>query len=167
MAEKISLEGLNKADVLAALYNSSKPQGLGFLQFENKPMTREEAEELLKKWTYFDYLKGRVMKVDLSKDDLDPWDYDRDNGPGAARRAIDELRATGNINSSAMQGTHKVNTQLAGNEVIARLERSKTYLQSGTGEDVDIVIIGLDDMEEHLRPAVERAISEDNNEGGS
>lgn len=37
---------------------------------------------------YFDYLQGRVMKVDLAGDELDPRLYDRDNGEGAARRAI-------------------------------------------------------------------------------
>ena len=42
----IQLSGLNKADVLAALYNASKPQGMGFLQYDPKPMTRAEAEGL-------------------------------------------------------------------------------------------------------------------------
>jgi hypothetical protein len=28
------------------------------------------------------------MKVDLSKDAFDPWLYDRDNGQGAAARAL-------------------------------------------------------------------------------
>jgi hypothetical protein len=39
------------------------------------------------------YLKGRVMKVDLSGDSFGPWLYDRDNGDGAAERVIAELRA--------------------------------------------------------------------------
>jgi len=54
-------------------------------------MTTEEAASLLESHTYFDYLKGRVMKVDLSGDELDPWLYDRDNGHGAAKRVIDSL----------------------------------------------------------------------------
>lgn len=37
---------------------------------------------------YFDYLKGRVMKVSISGDSLDPRLYDRDNGQGAAARAL-------------------------------------------------------------------------------
>lgn len=40
----------------------------------------------------FDYLKGRVMKVNLSGDTLNEWGYDRDNGTGAAERAIASLR---------------------------------------------------------------------------
>ncbi len=89
----LSLSGLNKADVLAALYNASKPQGMGFLHFDPKPMTRQEAEGLLKQGTDFDYLKGRVMKINLKGDELDTWGYDRDNGAGAAQKAIAPLQA--------------------------------------------------------------------------
>lgn len=92
MSDTINLKGLKKAEVLAALYNASHPQGMGLLHFEPTPMTAEEAESLLKEQTYFDYLKGRVMKVDLSGNTLDPWLYDRDNGQGAAQRVIDSLR---------------------------------------------------------------------------
>lgn len=89
----VDIKGLNKAEVLAALYNNSKPQGLGFLHFDAKDMTVAEAEEILKQTTDFDYLKGRVMKVNLSSDDgFEEWLYDRDNGSGAAERAIAELR---------------------------------------------------------------------------
>ena len=90
--DTISLKGLNKGTVLAALYNASHPLGLGFLHFDPNPMTTEEAESLLNKTTFFDYLKGRVMKVDLSGDDLDPRLYDRDNGQGAAERIIKSLK---------------------------------------------------------------------------
>ena len=89
----VDTKGLKKSAVLAALYNDSKPQGLGFLHFDPAPMTEEEAEDLLKTSTHFDYLKGRVMKVDLSNDDcFEEWLYDRDNGNGAAQRAINKLR---------------------------------------------------------------------------
>lgn len=89
----VDIKGLNKAEVLAALYNNSKPQGLGFLHFDAKDMTVAEAEEILKQTTDFDYLKGRVMKVDLSSDDgFGEWLYDRDNGNGGAQRAVDALR---------------------------------------------------------------------------
>ena len=87
----INITGIDKAEILAALYNQSKPQGLGFIQFTPEDMEKEEAEELLLSFTNFDYLKGRVMKIDLSSDDLDPWLYDRDNGQGAAERAVKHL----------------------------------------------------------------------------
>lgn len=93
--ETIDLKRLDKAAVLAALYNASKAQGMGIMHFDSAPMTVLEAAELLeasKEWDYyFDYLKGRVMKVDLSGDELRFWGYDRDNGEGAAQRAIDGI----------------------------------------------------------------------------
>lgn len=82
---------LDKSEVLAALYNASKPLGLGILQFDPAPMEKEEAALLLSKYKSFDYLKGRVMKVDLSGDTLDTWLYDRDNGLGAGKAVIDKL----------------------------------------------------------------------------
>lgn len=89
----VDIRGLNKAEVLAALYNNSKPQGFGFLH-DPKPMSVKEAKKILKQQTDFDYLKGRVLKVNLSSDDeFEEWLYDRDNGYGAAQKAIDALRA--------------------------------------------------------------------------
>ena len=100
MSEPISIEGLDRADVLAALYNDSKPQGMGFLHYDPKPMTRIEAQhELLATdsgpWPGdFDYLKGRVMKVQLKPGATEFYGhlYDRDLGEGAAARAISRLR---------------------------------------------------------------------------
>jgi hypothetical protein len=81
-----------KAAVLAALYNFSRPQGMGFLQYEPVPMTEEGAQNLLDSGvTYFDYLKGRVMKVELGGNAFETWLYDRDNGQGAAYEAVKHL----------------------------------------------------------------------------
>ncbi len=93
--ETIDISGLNKAAVLAALFNHSKQQGLGFLHTRGAHgMTEEQAAEELKQAprASFDYLHGRVMKVSLDSDQLDPWLYDRDNGQGAAARAIASIR---------------------------------------------------------------------------
>lgn len=89
----IDLTGLSKAAVLAALYNNSRPQGMGILHYDPRPMTEGEAQELLDGGqTSFDYLKGRVMKIDLGKDELHPGLYDRDLGEGAAEGIIAKLR---------------------------------------------------------------------------
>ena len=91
--DTVSLAGLNKADVLAALYNGSKPLGMGFLAFKAADMSRAEVQRMLDGGqTYFDYVQGRVMKVDLSGDELNTWGYNRDNGVGAAERIIGKLR---------------------------------------------------------------------------
>lgn len=88
MSDMIDITGMSKPKVLAALYNASKPQGMGILHYDPSKMGTMEAADLLSRYTYFDYLKGRVMKVDLSGDTFDPWLYDRDNGENAAARAI-------------------------------------------------------------------------------
>lgn len=85
---EIVIKGIDKPSVLAALYNRAKPLGMGFLHYTPEPMTRTEAAELLKKFDYFDYLKGRVMKVDLRGDAIETRLYDRDNGERAAMRAL-------------------------------------------------------------------------------
>jgi hypothetical protein len=88
----IDISKLDKAEVLAVLYNNSKQQGMGFMHVRGRfPLSKDEAAELLKESTWFDYLHGRVMKVELKGDTLDPWLYDRDNGDGAAARAIEAL----------------------------------------------------------------------------
>lgn len=87
----INIEHANKAEILAALYNNSKIQGMGFLQAKPSLMTTEEAAELLKTETYFDYLHSKVMKIDLGGNELRPGLYDRDNGQGACFNAIKHI----------------------------------------------------------------------------
>lgn len=90
----MKIEGLNKAEVLAALYNNATVQGMGFLQADNKQMTTEEAKAILDESSdkYFDYLKGRVMKIRIAGDEVDTRLYNRDNGDGAAERVIGKLQ---------------------------------------------------------------------------
>lgn len=100
MSTEIDISKLDMAEVLAALFNASKQQGLGYLCRDGAgDMTLEQArEEIARRMEhnnglnlYFDYLKGRVMKVNLGREVLDTWLYDRDNGPGAAERALQPL----------------------------------------------------------------------------
>lgn len=86
----INIKHADKAEVLAALYNNSRPLGLGFLHYDPAPMSAAEATQHLA--GYVDYLKGRVMKVKLSGDVLDPRGYDRDNGTGAAEQALKSVK---------------------------------------------------------------------------
>ena len=100
MSDEINIEGLSKAAVLAALFNGSRQQGMGFLNAAGaNPMTEAQAQEEIDAradgngWrSYFDYLRGRVMKVDIGGDTFDPYLYDRDNGRGAAAAVIASLR---------------------------------------------------------------------------
>ena len=89
----VDIKGLDKAKVLKALYDHSHVQGLGFMHAaEEGTVTVESCAELLEKYTQFDYLHGRVLKVDLSGDEFDERLYDRDCGAGAAQRAVDSIR---------------------------------------------------------------------------
>lgn len=87
----IDISKADKALVFKALYDNAKPQGMGFLHYTPEPMEEGQARRI---WSqagdrpYFDYVAGRVMKVDLSGDALDPRLYDRDNGHGAALSAL-------------------------------------------------------------------------------
>jgi len=91
----IDTKGLSQVAVLQALYAGSKPQGMGFLHARPGGLSVEEATAMLaaNPNRYFDYVSGRVLKVDLSnEDEFDPFLYDRDLGQGAAQRAIDSIR---------------------------------------------------------------------------
>lgn len=93
--DSIKISHLNKAQVLAALYNASKPLGLG--QFDPTPMSPQKAQAIIDELTAqarplcFEYIRGRVMHVDLSGEEFDPRLYDRDNGQGAALKAVQAL----------------------------------------------------------------------------
>ena len=89
--------GVQCGDVLRALYKRAKPQGMGFLHFKADD-TLPEAEDLVKDQSYFDYLKGRVMKIEINDKTvvrgLNVALYDRDNGIGAAEAALREAGLT-------------------------------------------------------------------------
>ena len=100
----VNFAPLTRAQVLCALYNKAKVQGMGFLQFKEGNLTIPQAEKLIedatkpsfiegeKPYAYFDYVYGRVLKVELKEDSFEFEErlYDRDNGEGAAKKAIEE-----------------------------------------------------------------------------
>lgn len=93
----VDASGVDRAALLAALYNRAQPQGTGFLHYDPTPMSQEQAAVLLERNThdgscYFDYLHGRVMKIDVLEEPLDPWLYDRDNGRGAVAAVVEAVR---------------------------------------------------------------------------
>jgi hypothetical protein len=98
----IDITGLDKAELLAALYNNAKPRGLGFIHANASTMTKEKAKEYIAQkesngWSLnFDYLEGRALKIDITKDKIFIKQYDNYNGDGLAKQTIEEV-SKGNI----------------------------------------------------------------------
>jgi hypothetical protein len=86
----MNIKGLNKAKVLAALYNRARPLGFGSLQYTPGDIGEKEAQEIWDRSRdkYWDYLGGRVMKIRLDRDEVSTQLYNRDNGPLAAEEAL-------------------------------------------------------------------------------
>lgn len=88
-----SIKGLDKAEVLVALYNSAKRVGMGTLNARGaSPLSLEEAKALCEECPHFDYLHGRPLKVALDTDTIDTTIYNYNHGKGAAEMAIFMLR---------------------------------------------------------------------------
>lgn len=151
----IDITGLNKARVLAALYNASRPQGLGFMNYEPTPMTEEQAQEILDNGqTYFDYLNGRVMKINLEEDEVNTWAYNRDNGPNAAENVVEALRRINDTNSDDIQKIHQSGKASA-------IEHVEKHLNDETVEETcgnaTVLHLGLREYRDALEPAIEKA----------
>ena len=124
---------------------------MSFLQYDPTPMTEAEAEVLLSQTTRFDYLKGRVMKISLEGDELNPSGYDRNNGEGSAMLAILELGATGETNSARHQAIHDDATRKSLSQTEKVIQSDHSYVD---GENFHL---GLSDMADLLTPALDRA----------
>lgn len=141
----INIKGLNKAEVLKALYDYSHEQGMGIFQTVPRGfVTVEHCEELLRETTYFDYLYGRVLKVDLSGDEFDERLYDRDCGHGAAQRAIDSIKKweIGNF-TMALEPDFDVDIDMTWRRVRFRFE--------GT-DSLDALIYSAQKLREQMAP---------------
>lgn len=155
--DHINLKGLDKAIVLAALFNGAQPQGMGFMRYDPTPMTIEEARELLKQTQRFDYLKGRAMKVNLLGDKLDPWLYDQHNGPNAARMFIDTLRESENPDPDniVIHEQHLTGAEKSAQRIRELLDEDPSEVKD-VGE-IRIIRLGLDDVADKLGPKIKEA----------
>jgi hypothetical protein len=92
----IDITGLDKAQVLFALWQGSHCQGMSFLGMFNEGggLTLEKAQEMVNErdQLYFDYVAGHVIKCDITNDEFDERLYDRDCGEGRAAEVISALR---------------------------------------------------------------------------
>lgn len=93
MNDHIDISRKSPAAVLAALYNAAPcGPGLSAFQYQRGDVTEADAAALIERHgTNFDYVQGRVLKVDLAEHPMRIDLYDRDNGSGAGARAIEAL----------------------------------------------------------------------------
>ncbi len=94
MGDMVSIAGMDKAVVLAALDNGTRAIGMGRLHDIGGNMSVDKARQIIGDNTrlYFDYVCGRPLKVDISGDSFDPRLYDRDAGSGVAALVIERAR---------------------------------------------------------------------------
>jgi hypothetical protein len=88
---KVDIKGINKVDLLKALWKNSKPAS--FFMFSNTDppeFDNENAEKSVSK--SIDYYSGRCIKCDLSKDEVDPTQYDREYGEGCFQTIVDKIK---------------------------------------------------------------------------
>lgn len=104
----VDIAGLDKAELLAALHNATRPLGLGTITALRRDMTHEEAAAIIqdrlgggdlggRRGPFdFDYVAGRPVKCDIGGPRISAFHvarYDRDAGAGTMARVVGELRA--------------------------------------------------------------------------
>lgn len=96
----INIQGLDKSELLLALYNNAKSsdwtratiRNLPFLTIPN--LTVEQAKEQLSRSSYVDYIGPVLIKINFSRDSISTDIYDRDNtGVKTASKIVEELKA--------------------------------------------------------------------------
>ena len=88
----MSIDDLDKVDVLIALYNRAA-QVPGLRKYPSMPLSRDEVKQLVDSGrTHFDFWLGRVMKISLNAGEFDTSGYNNANGEGAAEEIIEKLR---------------------------------------------------------------------------
>jgi hypothetical protein len=107
--DEIDISNKDKAEVLAELYNNSRPIGMGIVQYDPTPMTIEIARKILEQKQDFDYLRGRPLKINLEGNIIYVGKYNMDNAQGLAQKVISSCR---NINEIGVNSLNKVETKV-------------------------------------------------------
>ena len=91
----VNIAGINKVDLLYALWTNMSPSiptiYASLLNNNTRDILFNRELAKLAVLDYIDYFQGRCIKLDLSKDDVDTFLYDRDAGYGAFQRIVSEL----------------------------------------------------------------------------
>lgn len=141
MSKSISILGLNKADVIAILFNNARVAQRD--KSDEKEMDEEEAEEVVKKQTFdnglimIDFAYGRILKITIQEDKIDPFLYDRDNGQNAVENLIKRLRETGETNDIKRKEYFFMTMFPEGLETWFRVQKFDAYLEKDPNGEPD------------------------------
>ncbi len=94
MAREICIANLDKAQVLAALYNEAKQNQSGFQEgYRSGKISANKAELIIQEGgtLQFATLLDKNLHVDISGNYFSPEKYEECNGIFSAQRAIDEI----------------------------------------------------------------------------
>lgn len=113
----VDISGIDKALLLKALYEASKPVGFGdFDENRGKIMTKEDAQKLINEfpnYVYphlsFDYVYGVYIKCCLSKDMMLTSQYNKINGKNAAENVVAQVKAIQKVKN---ESTNQSNLQV-------------------------------------------------------
>src|SRR5262249_49577479 len=87
------IRGIDKADLVRALYRRARPRGDGWRRYNpSDSLSDAEVQAVLNDPDIY-YLKGRVMKIDLTGNTVNTSLYNQENGIGRAEKIIADLRS--------------------------------------------------------------------------
>ena len=121
----IFFDDLDKALVLAALYNGAKAFGKDIKSYNPEPMTYAEAKKLVLKKKQFDYINGRVLLVIFIEDTFNSKLYNKNNGQDAAEIIVESLRKTGDANNLEISSLHKKNMEKETQRILKEYSKKK------------------------------------------
>lgn len=87
----VNISGIDKVKLLEALWKNAKPASFFTLGGMSAPAFDHTMSEVSVK-KYIDYYAGRCIKVDISKDSVEPRLYDREYGVGSFESVVNKLR---------------------------------------------------------------------------
>lgn len=110
-------EDLEKAKVLAALYNAAKPAGKDIASYDPTPMSYQEAKAISFDRNNFDYIKGRILLVIFIGNKFNSKLYNKHNGKNAAEMIVSSLKKTNDENNQVISEIHQRNIDSAIGEI--------------------------------------------------
>jgi hypothetical protein len=92
-SNSINIAGLNKVDLLYRMWKEQKNTGNVFFGLQSLWFDEDLAKTVVGRNRYIDYFCGKIIKTDLSRDEVDPWAYDRETYTGRLREIVNVMKA--------------------------------------------------------------------------